>query len=157
SRVLSRLPLAGEDHGVYSITARSQVVDRCRAMLARGRALALVDLFPAPLAEGLDGIQACAGRGGMDGVQVYQPAEMAGAESVLNASAPAVLRTWQGHWLNCVIDGEELLMAFLSDDGRTVFQALWSRSPFLCWAYQSALAGELLSSRLQVAVAERWS
>src|SRR5262249_17569266 len=56
SRVLSRLPLAGEDHGVYSITARSQVVDRCRAMLARARALALVDLFPAPLAEVLDDI-----------------------------------------------------------------------------------------------------
>jgi len=47
-------------------------------------------------------------------------------------------------------------MAFLADDGRTVYQALWSRSPFLCWAYQSALAGELLSSRLQVAVVERW-
>ena len=73
-------------------------------------------------------------------------------ETVWSPHAETVTKRWPGHWLNLVIDGSEFLMSFLADDEAGVHQAIWSRSPFLCWAYQSALAGEILSARMQVAL-----
>ena len=157
SRVLSLLPVANHDAGVYGLTSREQVFDRARRMLTEARGVALLDLFPDPLRELVPDIESAARRGVSVGVQVYRSAAIRGAETVLKASGATVVRKWPGHWLNCVIDGAELVMAFLGDDGTTVHQAIWSQSPFLCWAYQSALAGELLSSRLQAAIGERWS
>jgi hypothetical protein len=156
TRALRRLPLAGRDDGVYGLTSREQVFDRCRKMLDQAGAVVLLDLFPQPLLELSSAIEGCAARGVLVGVQVYRPAALEGVETVVSASGSIALAKWKGSWLNCVIDGAELLMAFLSDDGVTVYQAIWSRSPFLCWAYQSALAGELLASRLQAAVASGW-
>src|SRR5262249_27753205 len=133
-----------------------QVFDRARRMVAQARGGLLLDLFPGPAAALAADIAAAASRGVSIGVQVYRPAAIDGVESVVKAGGATVLRKWPGQWLKCVVDGAELLMAFLSEDGQSVHQAIWSRSPFLCWAYQSALAGELLSSRLQEAIAEEW-
>ncbi len=157
SRALSGLPLADQDAGVYGLTSRDQVFDRACRMLAQARGVALLDLFPGPVAELERDIRTAAVRGVSIGVQVYRAVELAGVETVVKASGATVLRNWPGQWLNCVVDGAQLLMAFLSEDGQTVHQAIWSQSPFLCWAYQSALAGQLLSSRLQEAIVGQWS
>ncbi|MEO8450635.1 MAG: helix-turn-helix domain-containing protein [Gemmatimonadota bacterium] len=156
TRALSLLPLAGQDAGVYGLTSRDQVFDRARRLLSQARGAVLLDLFPEPYAELEADIKAAAARGLAIGVQVYEPAVLDGVETVVKASGAAVQRKWPGQWLNLVADGAELVMAFLGEDGHTVHQAIWSQSPFLCWAYQSALAGELLSSRLERAIDERW-
>ena len=53
-----------------------------------------------------------------------------------------------------MIDGAELVIAFMGRDGETVHQAIWSRSPFLCTVFGSALGAELLASSLQHEVLE---
>jgi hypothetical protein len=156
SRALSLLPLADQDAGVYGLTSRAQVFDRARRMLAQARGMVLLDCFPEPFAELAGEIQAAARRGVAVGLQVYQPTALPGVEVVLKAGGPSVLEKWPGQWLNCVADGAEMLMAFLGPDRRSVHQAIWSQSPFLCWAYQSALAGEMLASLLELAVREGW-
>lgn len=149
---LSRLRPAPGDDGVYALTSRSQVFERCRAMLSRAEEIALVDVFPEPCREvGVD-IEAAAARGVTVTAQVYERSELAGVETVWSPHAETVTKRWPGHWLNLVIDGSEFLMSFLADDEAGVHQAIWSRSPFLCWAYQSALAGEILSARMQLAL-----
>ena len=156
SRALSVLPIANQDAGVYGLTAPDQVFDRARRMVAQARGVLLLDLFPGPAAALTADIGAAATRGVSIGLQVYRPVAIDGVETVVKAGGGTVLRKWPGQWLNCGVDGAELLMAFLAEDGQSVHQAIWSRSPFLCWAYQSALAGELLSSRLQEAIADGW-
>lgn len=153
SEALARLRPATEDEGVYGLQSRDQVVERARAMLERAEEVMLVDAFPAPLREIADDVRAAAARGVTVTAQVYEPTHLPGVEIVMNAHAEE-LRRWPGDWLNLVRDGSELLLAFLAVDGPGVHQAIWSRSPFLCWAYQSALAGELLAARLQGALAD---
>jgi sugar-specific transcriptional regulator TrmB len=156
ARAISRLPLAANDDGVYRLTSQEQVFDRARRMLSEARSVALLDLFPEPFKVLAPEIEAAAARQVSVGVQAYEPAALTGVEVTVNISAGTARVAWEGSWLNCVIDGAEMLMAYLSHDGQTVYQAIWSQSPFLCWAYQSALAGEMLASRLQSAIAEQW-
>jgi sugar-specific transcriptional regulator TrmB len=155
-RALSRIPKADHDAGVYALTSSEQVYDRCRKMLAKAKAVAVLDLFPEPFAHLRSAIQSCLKRGVSVAVQVYDGATIPGAEMVRHGQADTVLQVWDGHWLNCSIDGAELLIAFLASDEETVHQAFWSRSPFLCTVFGSALGAELLASRLQRAVLEHW-
>lgn len=148
------IPRASPDAGVYALTSSEQVYDRCRKMLAKAKAVALLDIYPRPLADLRSAVQACARRGVNVAAQVYETAAIPGVETVLHGQVDIVLEKWDGHWLNCVIDGAELLIAFLAPDGETVNQAIWSRSPFLCTVLGSALGAELLASRLQRLVLE---
>lgn len=148
------IPRASPDAGVYALTSSEQIFERCRKMLAKAKAVALLDLYPRPLADIRPAIQACARRGVNVAAQVYEPASIPGVDTVLHGQVDIVLKKWDGHWLNCVIDGAELLIAFLGPDGETVNQAIWSRSPFLCTVFGSALGAELLASRLQRLVLE---
>lgn len=148
------VPKAAPDAGVYALTSGAQVYDRCRRMLAKAKAVALLDLYPRPLAELRSAVQACARRGVGVAAQVYGSGSIPGVETVVHGQAATVLEKWDGHWVNCVIDGAELLVAFLAPDGEAVHQAIWSRSPFLCTVFGSALGAELLASRLQRLVLE---
>jgi len=148
------VPKAAPDAGVYALTSAEQVYQRCRKMLAKAKAVALLDLYPRPLAELEAEIQACAKRGVNVAAQVYESVAIPGVETVVHGQVDVVLEKWHGHWLNCVIDGAELLIAFLGPDGDSVNQAIWSRSPFLCTVFGSALGAELLASRLQRLVLE---
>ena len=150
------IPKAAPDAGVYALTTSEQVYERCRKMLAKAKAVALLDLYPRPLAELRGAIQSCARRGVNVAAQVYEAASIPGVETVMHGQVETVLQKWDGHWINCVIDGAELLIAFLARDGE-INQAIWSRSPFLCTVFGSALGAELLASRLQRLVLEHRS
>ncbi len=149
---LTHLQPAFDDDGVYALSTEIQVYERCRAMLDRAREVVLLDVFPEPLKHVRNDVEACASRGITVTAQVYEEIALEGVETVLNPHGDIVTRRWPGHWLNLVIDGTEFLMSFLADDEREVHQAIWSKSPFLCWAYQSALAGEILSARLECGI-----
>ena len=153
-RALSRIPKATPDTGIYALTSPEQVYDRCRKMLAKAREVAVLDLFPEPLSELRSAVLACARRGVRMAVQVYQSEALPGIDVVQHGQADTVLQKWDGHWVNCVIDGAELVIAFMGRDGETVHQAIWSRSPFLCTVFGSALGAELLASSLQHEVLE---
>ncbi len=148
STALSRLQPVADDEGVYSLGSRQQVLDRVRTMLGRAEDAILLDAFPGPLEAIAHDVVEATRRGVTVTSQIYGPTELEDVEFVLNAHAEE-LRRWPGDWLNLVCDGSELLLAFMPSEGDGVHQALWSRSPFLCWAYQSALAGEILAARLE--------
>src|SRR5262249_24408307 len=111
SRALSVLPIANQDAGVYGLTAPDQVLDRARRMVLQARGVLLLDLLPGPAAALTSDIAAAATRGVSIGLQVYRPVAIDGVEIVVKAAGATVLRKWPGQWLNCVVDGAELLMA----------------------------------------------
>lgn len=153
SDALARLSPSTDDEGVYGLETRDQVLERARSMLAGAEEVALVDAFPAPLAEIREDVERAAERGVTVTAQVYDPVDLEGVEVVMNAHADEV-RGWPGDWLNLVLDGTEMMLSFIAVDSPDVHQAIWTRSPFLCWAYQSALAGEILSARLREALGD---
>ncbi len=154
AEALARLRPADGDDGLYSLLTSDQVFERCRDMLARAEEVALLDLFPSPLAEVSVQIEAAAARGVEIAAQVYEPATLTGVKTVLHPRGGELTGTWEGSWLNVVIDGSETLIAFVAESGEDAHQAIWSRSPYLAWVYQSALAGEILSAHISNCLSE---
>ncbi|HLK58979.1 MAG TPA: helix-turn-helix domain-containing protein [Chthonomonadaceae bacterium] len=137
------------DPGVYQLHSHNQVVERARSMLARCRQVVLLDLFPEPLEELRDAIEATVARGVLVAILAYQPTELAGAEVVVEPQGMNVLHRWPGQWLNLVIDGTECLIAFLESGGSRLHQAIWSESPYISWVYHSAMAWSLTGPALE--------
>jgi hypothetical protein len=75
-------------------------------------------------------------------ILAYAPVEIAGARVIGNPQARQTRSRWPGQWVNVVVDGREHLVSFLSRDGRSVHQAIWSGSPYLSWVYHSSLSSE---------------
>jgi hypothetical protein len=140
------------DDRVYQMRSREQVMERARQMLERCEEVALVDVFPGPLAELRASIEAAAARGATVAVKVYEPIKLAGAEVILTPNAERVLERWPGEWVNVVRDGEEHLLALLDAKGEGVHQAVWSGSAYLSWVYHSAVSSELVLAALEARI-----
>jgi HTH-type transcriptional regulator, sugar sensing transcriptional regulator len=141
------------DEQIYRLSTPAQVYDRCRAILRKAKRIALIDVFPLPLAELRGDIAACARRGVSVGVQVYEPADIARAEVAVNFRADAVRARWKDQWVNIVADSAEYVVALLAADGAAVKHATWSTNAFLAHTFLSGLAAEIFASELHDAVA----
>ncbi len=142
-RALAGLQGAGEDDRVYQLHEREQVLERCRTMLSRARHNAVLDVCPLPLEALRPDIEAAAARGVEVVLKVFEPAEVAGAEVVLNANAQAVMGLYPGQWVILIVDGAEFLLTFLEPDGVGVHQAIWSGSTCLSYLFYCAFISEI--------------
>ena len=143
-RLLSRPAAEAADDRVYTLRSADQVLERARCMLRDAAEVALIDVFPLPLAELRGEIQAAAERGVQVTARVYEPTDVPGARVVVDADPELVRGRWPGQWVNVVTDGREHLIAYLTADGGTVQQAVWSGSAILSWVYHSALSSEIV-------------
>jgi len=148
ARALSRVTATEGDDRVYTLRAAGQVLERARTMLAAARQVVLIDAFPGALAALRAEITGAAARGVDVAIKAYRPIELGKADCFVAPDGDRVLARWSGEWLNLVVDGTELLMAFLDPDLGEVRQAIWSGSPYLSWIYHSALAAELVMAEL---------
>jgi sugar-specific transcriptional regulator TrmB len=146
---LASLGQTARDDRIYQLQSVGQVYERCRSMLDSCAKVAVLDLFPLPLEELRESLQATARRGVRVLIKAYEPAAIPGAEVVAHVRGRMSLERWPGHWLNLVADGGEHLVAFLSADGRSLLQAVWTGSPYLSWIYHSALASEYMVAAVQ--------
>jgi sugar-specific transcriptional regulator TrmB len=149
ARSLAERSGAQADDRVYRLGSTEQVFERARAMIARATRIVLVDAFPQPLGVLRAELERSAAAGVEVAVLTYGEAEIAGARVIENPQAAEVRSRWPGQWLNVVADGREHLVSFLSRDGRSVHQAIWSGSPYLSWVYHSALASEALLAEVR--------
>ena len=76
-------------------------------------------------------------------MKAYAPLVLAGAEITVPKDAERLRARWPGEWLNIVVDGEEHLLALLSEDCSRVHQAVWSSSPYLSVLHHSGMASEI--------------
>lgn len=147
-RELTKLKPAPDDERFYYLRTPEQVFERFREMLRRCEAVALLDLFPLPVEETRGDIESAAARGIHVAVKVYRSCKIRGAQVVPALEAEKTIRRWPGHWANLVVDGREHLLAFLSRDGASVLQAVWSTNTYTSWVYHSSLMFELMHGAL---------
>jgi sugar-specific transcriptional regulator TrmB len=148
-KALSALSSRRADDRVYQLRSREQVLERGRQMLVRAEQLAALDLFPSPLEELRSTLESTAARGVRVVLRAYHPVSVAGVEVFVDPHGASVLKRWPGQWANLVVDGQELLLAFLTSDHTGVHQALWSGSAYLAWLYYSSLRSELSLGELE--------
>ncbi len=148
AEAVRELGCSPDDSRVYALQTVDQVYSRCRQMLRGSREVGFLDLFPEPLRQLEDEIRAAVRRGVRLAVQVYEPADVSGVDVILNRSSADLLRRWAVQWLSLFIDGEQHLIAMLASDGDRVYQARWSASPILSWAYFSYADSDFLLSTL---------
>jgi HTH-type transcriptional regulator, sugar sensing transcriptional regulator len=152
---LRRVRGGADDDRVYQLRSPGQVLERCRAMLARARRIALVDAFPEPLARIRADLEAAVARGVEVAVKGYEPSVISGASVVVAEDAKQVKSRWPGQWLNVVADGQEHLLALFANGCESLHQAVWSGSAYVSWVYHSALASEITLSALADRIEKR--
>ncbi|MBN2537250.1 hypothetical protein JXB37_03125 [candidate division WOR-3 bacterium] len=151
--------LAGEtagavETGVYRLASADQVYERCRALIDGAKMLALVDAFPAPLAELTPALCAAAKRGVDVLVKPYATTAIPGCEVLEAGPAEPQLEVWNGDWLNVIADCSQSVQAFLAKDGAGVHAAAWCRNPYLAMLDFNGMASEFILTRV-AAMADR--
>lgn len=140
------------DERVYRLGSREQTIQRARNIISSCKQVLLLDIFPNLVTELSGEISAAAARGvNIMGV-IYAPTKLSGTKLTLRPDGDEVLQRWAGDWMNVVADGQELLISVLERSGKQVYQAVWTRSPYLVWSFHSALYAEILLSQLRIEI-----
>lgn len=148
-RSLSRLKPTADSERIFALGSAEQVFDGCRKMITDAKTIILVDAFPGVVEMLKPDLESAAKRKVTVVLQAYQPAALAGVEVVPFQSANQMLERWGGNWLIVVVDGAEYLFAYMSDDGRSVHNAIWCGSSFLALPQHCNLAMSLRASVLE--------
>lgn len=137
---LAQLKPSNSQEKIFALETAGQVFARCRQLIEQAENIILLDAFPQVLEILKPWLEEAAARKITIVAQVYEPAEIKGAELVNFQAAELMLQRWQGQWLILVVDGAEYLFAYLRDDGQFVHKAIWCSSVFLSLPQHSNLA-----------------
>lgn len=148
-RALAQLRPSAESERIFALGSAAQVFERCRKMIAEAESIVLVDAFPGVVEILKKDLESAAKRKVTVVLQAYTAAAVAGVEVIPFQSADKMLDRWGGNWLIVVVDGAEYLFAYMSDDGRTVHNAIWCASAFLALPQHSNLAMSLRASLIE--------
>ncbi len=128
---LKGLTAGAVEGGIYQLTTQDQVYGRAKTMLREAKGVALVDIFPGPLAHLRGDLEAAAKRGLRIWMLVYEPVEVKGCEVIAPKKPAAQLGIWKADWMNVVVDSREALYSLLKKDGVGVERAVWIKDPYL--------------------------
>lgn len=146
---LATLATPTADERVYRLTNVAQVIERAHDMIEkRTESILVVDAFPRALAELVPAIEQAIVRKVKVFVQAYEPISIDGAHVVVTPIGAKAVSHWKSEQLNLVADGREHLLALLSDDLRTVYQAIWSQSVYLSCILHAGRVSEHTIHRL---------
>jgi len=145
---MKQLAPPAEDDGIYRLATVDQVFERCRVMLAGAKEVAYLDLFPGPLATLREEIAAAAKRKVRIALEVYEPTDLPVAWTVIFPQE-GLIKGWPRQWIRLAVDGTEHLTALLTEDGRGIYQAMWSASPVMAYMQARSMGSEILLDSLQ--------
>ncbi|MEA3463157.1 MAG: helix-turn-helix domain-containing protein [Bacteroidota bacterium] len=117
------------EEGVFRLTTVHQVYHRAEKIIRSSVSSLLVDIDPNPLSHLKDSIEKTAARGVKTLVHVHSDTmdkSIPGCEVVNSCKLD-----WPGEWLIVQADAKEYLIAIITSDDRRVYQAVWSRNPFI--------------------------
>ena len=134
---------------VYSLNTPEQVYEKCIALIDAAEQSILIDAFD----DAIEPLKKHLGRAVTRDVQVsmqkYGSQPVQGLRTFNNPAGEEVRAKWPGQWLNLVVDGQNFIMAYFSEDMNQVQEALWSSSPYISWIYYSALIAEMQLSAIK--------
>ena len=131
------------DERVYQLTSRTQVLERCRAMLERCSHVAVIDIFPGLVADLRDEIESAAARGVEVVVKAYETLKLRDVRVVVRPRGYEIIDALPGDMLSLNIDGAEHLLAVMPRDGDTVHQAIWTGSAVVAYLLYNGLVNEV--------------
>lgn len=140
---MARLPQSAEDTRIYELATIPQVIERCRTMLAAAEERVLMELFPEPLDMLRETVEETAARGIDVSARVYRPDSLAGVRMVQSPFGEKTVESMRSQWLAVFVDGRQFLLGHLFTGGRGVYQATWSRNPFLARAFYDYVNSDL--------------
>jgi hypothetical protein len=143
SKELETIRPAVGDLQVYRITELTQVIERCRTMLAHASCKVLADAFPGILATISGDLVATAARGVEVIAKVYEPVAFDGVMTIVDRRGLHIPDKWGIQWLNLVVDGREHLFACLESEEHRVIQAIWTESPYVAFLIHTGLLSEM--------------
>jgi len=133
------LDSAPADDGIYRLTTSDQVYERCRMMLRECRVVAYLDLFPGPFDELRGDIRAAAARGVKTAMLLYKKNRIPGVWAVVEPRAETVLQKAPFHYVSISADGQQFLMAAISQKDGHVLDAFWSANVLYSFSMGSYL------------------
>jgi HTH-type transcriptional regulator, sugar sensing transcriptional regulator len=146
---LARISSPPPDERVYRLTSVAQVLERANEMIdRRSQSILVVDAFPRILAELLPAIRRAVRRKVRVFVQAYEAVSIDGASVAVTPVGAESIRHWKSEQLNLVADGREQLLALVSSDLRSVYQAIWSQSVYLSCILHAGRVSEHTIQRL---------
>lgn len=145
---LSKLKAAPDDNRIYTLSTPDQVYERARRILQSCEQVALLELFPEPLAVLREDVEGTAARGVRVSVRIYEPAEIDGVNVIESPSEFETLKKTPVQMMTLFADGKQYLIAYLAPGGAAVHQAVWSASPFLATSYYTFVFSDFLFSSL---------
>lgn len=117
------------EEGVYRLTTVHQVYRKAETIIAAAETSLLVDIDPIPLEELRESIEGAAGRGVEVLAHVHSDtmdSAIPGCEVVNSCKLD-----WPGEWVIVQADARDYLIGIITPDQRRVYQAVWSRNPFI--------------------------
>lgn len=149
---LAALRESPADEGVYTLSSRDQAVERARSMITSASKVVLADLFPGVVDLLREDLAKVSARGVPVAVLTYADTSIEGVRIVGDDRREKIRTRWPGQWLNIVVDGAEVLLAYLDDLATTLRQGIWTRSPHVAWVTHSGLVSEIALAELTAAV-----
>jgi predicted transcriptional regulator len=143
TEAMAQLPQSVEDTRIYQLATVPQVIERCRTMLAAAEERVLMELFPEPLEMLRETVEETAARGVDISARVYRPGSLAGVRMVQSPFGEDTLESMRSQWLALFVDGRQFLLGHLFTGGKGVYQAIWSRNPFLARAFYDYVNSDL--------------
>jgi sugar-specific transcriptional regulator TrmB len=130
------------DERIYQLQSVSQIFERFRRMLSQSSKIAVVDAFPGVLENIKSAIEETAARGVNIYLLTYKAIDIPGVNIVRAHQSDSILGFWRSQQLNCVVDGQEVLIALIHNNLSEVYQSIWTSSPFLACIIHAGLMRE---------------
>ncbi len=122
-RGLESIQKPQSEEGVYKLSTVHQVIARAEKMIENARETIMADADNLPLKKLSDNFMSAAERGVKVLLHGREPMNMPGCEFI-----SSVTEGWQGDMLVLIADSSEYLIAFMSEDMRSLIQGVWSRN-----------------------------
>ena len=117
------------EEGVYRLSFVQQVYHRAEQIISSAKNSLLIDIDPIPLERLKGSIEKTAARGVRVLAHIHSDPmdkNIPGCEIVNSCKLD-----WPGEWLVILGDAKEYLIGIITPDERRVYQAVWSRNPFI--------------------------
>ena len=122
-RGLEKIHKPQSEDGVYKLSTVHQVMARAEKMVENARDTLVADADNLPLRKLSDNFLSAAERGVRVLLHGREAMNMPGCEFI-----SSVTEGWQGDMLVLIADSSEYLIAFMSEDMRSLIQGVWSRN-----------------------------
>ena len=116
--------------GIFQIDNIEQVLEKTRLLINEANRIIMVDASSYSIEIFKELLEKRAAEGIKVLVKTYEPIKLNGCQVVVPSSEVRKI-DWNDDWCNIITDDKEFLISFFEKGGKSVLQAIWSKSDYL--------------------------